>query len=187
MTDVTVRRPRAEDRDALLALYTVSIVDAFEREGVGDETEEINEMIAQKMAQFDADIASGGKARFFLVAETDGRIVGAACHGPCSDLICKLADRDVLEIHEISAVYIHPGFQRRGVMKSLLRGMLHDMQDKGMAQFCLDSGFQIAVSVWAHIFGAPSVAAKDYWGEGFDHCIWFRDIEDVLNSGLWST
>ena len=50
--------------------------------------------------------------------------------------------------------------------------MTQVLRDKGINQFCLDSGYSNAQKIWRKKFGEPDYFIKDYWGEDRHHLIW---------------
>jgi len=47
-------------------------------------------------------------------------------------------------------------------------------------EFCLDSGYTIAKQIWTKKLGEPNIVKKDFWGEGYDHFIWYRKLKDII-------
>lgn len=50
---------------------------------------------------------------------------------------------------------------------------------KNIEEFCLDSGYTKAKKIWNKKLGEPNIIMKNYWGEGYDHSIWYRKLEDI--------
>lgn len=46
------------------------------------------------------------------------------------------------------------------------------LRNKGIEEFCLDSGYTSAQKIWKKKFGEPDYLLKDFWGAGYDHMIW---------------
>ncbi|KAF0822419.1 Acetyltransferase [Cytobacillus firmus] len=45
--------------------------------------------------------------------------------------------------------------------------------DKGVEEFCLDSGYRQSQKIWKKKFGEPEYLLKDYWGKGLiAHSLW---------------
>lgn len=76
MRDISIRRPCWTDIGELDRLCTVTIADAFAKEGVGDDLEGINSQIAEKRQLLREDLETNGVERFFLIACSQGKIVG---------------------------------------------------------------------------------------------------------------
>lgn len=179
MKNIIIRRPKLCDQQEINKLFEVTIQDAFDKEGVGDAIDDINEQICHKKTLLDEDLKSNGENRFFLIAVLNGKIVGTISHGLRSKLIAECADRDVSDMQEIASIYILPEFQGQGIAKVLLNAMLLCLLSKGINEFCLDTGYAIARQVWTKLLGTPSVIKKDYWDEGADHCVWFKSVSDI--------
>jgi hypothetical protein len=52
------------------------------------------------------------------------------------------------------------------------------LQNRGIEEFCLDSGYLSAQKIWRKKFGEPDYLLKDYWGEGYNHMIWRIKVRD---------
>lgn len=105
--------------------------------------------------------------------------VGTIEYGPSSDLINSITEGTLKGLYEIGTVFVHPGFQRRGIGSLLLNAMLLTFQSRDIEEFCLDSGYARAQKVWSHILGTPDYCLKNYWGKGSDHMIWKRAVRDI--------
>lgn len=113
-----------------------------------------------------------------MVALVGNKIVGTIEYGPASDLICHCTNHAFKEMIEIGTVLVHPDYQRMGIGNLLLNKMFFTLQNRGIKEFCLDSGYISAQKIWKKKFGDPNYLLKDYWGEGFDHMIWRVKISD---------
>jgi hypothetical protein len=51
--------------------------------------------------------------------------------------------------------------------------------NRGIEEFCLDSGYINAQEIWKKKFGEPDYLLKDYWGKGHDHMIWKRRTNEM--------
>ena len=179
MTGIIIRRPKMQERAQIHALFDVVIRHTFELEGVGEEFELIGKLIADQQNLIDLDIDTDGQQCFFLIAQHKGQVVGTICVRPCSDIIRECADRDTSGMLEIGSVYVLPELQGKGIAKLLLNRIYQTLRAKGIDEFWLDSGYDIAKQVWLNILGKPSIIMKDYWAEGVDHHLWFRKLDDV--------
>ena len=179
MTSIIIRRPKMQERAQIHALFDVVIRHTFELEGVGEEFELIGKLIADQQNLIDLDIDTDGQQCFFLVAQYESQVVGTICVRPCSDIIRECADRDTSGMLEIGSVYVLPELQGKGIAKLLLNRIYQALRTKGIDEFWLDSGYDIAKQVWRNILGEPSIIMKDYWAEGVDHHLWFRKLDDV--------
>ncbi|WP_404447641.1 GNAT family N-acetyltransferase [Sutcliffiella horikoshii] len=172
MLNVEIRRPRTEDINELHKFFKTVIIDTFNKEGIGDQLDDLQAEIESKRAYLTEDLASDGKNRFFLLALVREKIIGTIEYGAASDLICKCTDNAIKELHEVGTVFVHPDYQRMGVGNLLLENMYRTLRDKGISEFCLDSGYARAQNIWKKKFGEPAYLLEDYWGEGYHHMIW---------------
>ncbi|NSW91901.1 MAG: GNAT family N-acetyltransferase [Firmicutes bacterium] len=179
MLDISIRRPCWTDIEELDRLFTVTIADAFAKEGVGDDLEGINSQIAEKRQLLREDLETNGAERFFLIACSQGKIVGTIAYGPCSELIKDCSDGKLKDVFELGSVYVLPEYQKKGIGTLLLNSMLIAFLSRGIEEFCLDSGYTRAQYVWQKKFGKPNIILKDYWREGSDHMIWHRKLGDT--------
>ncbi len=83
------------------------------------------------------------------------------------------------DLYEIGTVFILPEYQRKGIGSLLLHTMFLTLLSRGITEFCLDSGYRKAQSIWTKKFGEPSHVLKDYWGESSDHMIWKKSLHDT--------
>lgn len=179
MNSIEIHRPRIEDEAELNHFFCTVIQDTFAKEGLTSLHEDIKNEIITKTYYLRSDFESGGANRYFLIAKENQKIVGTIEYGPSSDLINTVTDGTLKGLFEIGTVFVHPGFQRRGIGSLLLNAMLLTFLNRGIEEFCLDSGYARSQKVWSHILGTPDYWLKDYWGEGSDHMIWTRKVRDV--------
>ncbi|WP_433744429.1 GNAT family N-acetyltransferase [Falsibacillus pallidus] len=170
--DVNIRRPAKEDERELHEFFQLVIMDTFLKEGIAHLTEDIDEEIHSKKQYLKMDIESNGENRYFLIAEVKGKIVGSIEYGPPSELILLNSNTEYQSLMEVGTVFVHPDFQQKGLGNSLLNEMYVVLAEKGMKEFCLDSGYVRAQKVWKKKFGEPEYVLKDFWDKGFDHMIW---------------
>jgi hypothetical protein len=57
--------------------------------------------------------------------------------------------------------------------------MILTLINKGINEFCPDSGYPNAQKIWRKKLGEPDYLLKDYWGPGHDHMIWRRSTHDI--------
>ena len=50
--------------------------------------------------------------------------------------------------------------------------MFLTLKARGITEFCLDSGYTNAQTIWKKKFGKPHYLLKDYWNAGCHHMIW---------------
>jgi GNAT superfamily N-acetyltransferase len=172
--NVEIRRPRIEDCEELHQFFTTVIKDTYAREGLSELLDDIENEIECKKQYLKCDFESNGKSRYFSIAleKNNNKIIGTIEYGPASELIAICTDGALKEWYEVGTVFVHPDYQRVGIGTLLLNEMFLTLKNKGIKEFCLDSGYTNAQKVWKKKFGEPDYLLKDYWGEGFDHMIW---------------
>lgn len=172
MLNIEIRRPRTEDIVELNQFFRTVIEDTFNKEGIEDQLEDLEAEIESKKAYLRDDLASNGEHRFFLLALERGKIIGTIEHGAASDLICKCTYNELKELQEVGTVFVHPDYQRMGVGNMLLENIYRTLRNKGIREFCLDSGYARAQNIWKKKYGEPDYLLENYWGEGYHHMIW---------------
>jgi GNAT superfamily N-acetyltransferase len=180
--NVEIRRPRIEDTEELHKFFRTVITDTFIKEGIGDKVDDMEEEIRSKKANLNSDLESNGENRYFLIAYAGSEIIGSIEYGPSSELINTCTDNALKELNEVGTVFVHLEYQGIGIGSLLLRKMDTILRDKGIKEFCLDSGYVRAQTIWKKKFGAPDYFLKDYWGEGFSHMIWRLKVGDFGQS-----
>jgi GNAT superfamily N-acetyltransferase len=178
---IEIRRPRIEDQEELNQFFSTVIKHTFYSEGISELVDDIESEIESKKQYLKSDLESNGKDRYFLIAsEKDGTdMIGTIEYGPASDLIHTCTNGALKEMYEIGTVFVHPDYQGRGIGTLLLNVMFLTFLNKGIQEFCLDSGYGDAQKIWMKKFGQPDYWLKDYWGDGSDHMIWKRSMKDV--------
>jgi GNAT superfamily N-acetyltransferase len=169
---VEIRRPRMEDREELNQFFRIVITDTFRREGLAGLIEDIEAEIDSKNKYLQLDLDSKGEQRYFLIALAKNKIIGTIEYGPVSELIKDCTNGKLGNHVEVGTVFVLPDYQRQGVGNRLLEEMLHTLKIRGIVDFCLDSGYKNAQTIWKKKFGEPDYLLKDYWGLGQDHMIW---------------
>lgn len=172
MINVEIRRPSIKDIKQLNEFFRIVIIDTFNKEGIGEKSEDINDEIKVKEKYLESDFESNGEKRYFLIALDGDKIIGSIEYGPASNLISDCTNNTFKELNEIGTVFVHPNYQRIGVGNLLLNKMYFTLKNKGIEEFCLDSGYISAQKIWKKKFGKPDYLLKDYWEEGYDHMIW---------------
>lgn len=176
MDSIIIRRPETKDQKALHHLFVTVLTDTFEKEGISDQTYDLNEEIRTKMEYLNRDLESDGKDRFFLIAELHGSPIGTIEYGPSSHLIDTCTKGVLKSLPEVGTVFVHPNYQRKGIGTMLLDALLASMRVQGIEEFCLDSGYRAAQQVWLKKFGPPDYHLQNFWGEGVDHMIWRKAL-----------
>ncbi|MDR0136711.1 GNAT family N-acetyltransferase [Metabacillus idriensis] len=177
--DIEIRRPRIEDRDELNRFFSKVIRDTFEKEGISELIGDMKDEIECKKQYLKSDLESSGEHRYFLISLDGNEIVGCIEYGPVSELIVSCTNGALSGLSEIGTVFVHPDYQRRGIGTLLLHVMLLTLQNRGISEFCLDSGYSSAQKVWKKKLGEPDYFFQNYWGEGCDHMIWKRNTADL--------
>lgn len=177
--NIKIRRPRMEDMEELNQFFSKVIRDTFDKEGISEQLDDMKEEIESKKRYLNTDLESDGEKRYFLIALDEKEIVGSIEYGPVSELIVTCTEGVLREGVEVGTVFVHPDYQRRGLGSLLLNLMLLTLQNRGINEFCLDSGYKNAQKVWRKKFGDPDYLLKDYWGEESDHMIWKRKTNDM--------
>lgn len=172
MSNVVIRRPRTEDFKELTKFFRIVITDTFTLEGIGDKLDDMEEEIEAKKAYLKTDFVSNGVKRYFLIALEGDKIIGSIEYGPASELIRKCTDNALTELNEVGTVFVHPDYQRNGVGNLLLKKVYLSLKEKGIEEFCLDSGYRRAQEIWRKKFGEPDYLLTNYWDEGYHHMIW---------------
>lgn len=178
MINVEIRRPKMEDVKQLNEFFKVVILDTFAKEGIREKLDDINNEIKVKEKYIKSDLESNGEKRYFLIALEADKIIGSIEYGPTSELIWNCTNGELKELVEIGTVFVHPDYQRMGVGNLLLNKMFITLENKGIEEFCLDSGYKNAQKIWKKKFGEPDYQLKDYWDKGFDHMIWRARVSD---------
>lgn len=179
--NIEIRRPRMDDNKELNQFFRTVIKDTFAIEGLSELVEEIENEIESKKQYLRCDFDSNGEARYFLLAidKNSNTVIGTIEYGSASELINICTDGALKGLYEIGTVLVHPDYQRRGVGTLLLNVMFLTLLNRGVKEFCLDSGYANAQKIWKKKFGEPDYLMKDYWGEGADHMIWKRFTNDM--------
>lgn len=182
MLGVSVRRPNESDIEELHRFFKITITDTFNKEGVGDDLEGINEEIKEKKLLLQEYLECDGTEYFFLIVCHNKRIVGAIAYVPCNKLIVDFSKGELKNIGEIGTVFVLPEYQRNGIGTIMINAMFISLLSRNVKEFCLDSGYKTAQQIWMKRFGEPRIIIKNHWGEGVDHYIWHCKLKDMLIS-----
>jgi GNAT superfamily N-acetyltransferase len=177
---VVIRRPRTEDIEELNQFFRIVVTDTFAREGLAELRDDIEAEIDSKKNYLHTDLDSNGEKRYFLIALIEDKIIGTIEYGPASELIQDCTNGKLGNHVEVGTVFVHPDYQRQGIGNKLLAEMFHTLKTRGIVEFCLDSGYKNAQTIWIKKFGEPDYLLKDYWGQGQDHMIW-----NITTSGVY--
>jgi len=181
MTNVAVRRPNLNDVDELYLFFRIVITNTYKNEGLSQLLDDIENEINMKKQYLKTDFDSNGEKRYFLLAidTNNNKIIGTIEVGPASTLINSCTGGVFKDLYEIGTVFVLPEYQRNGIGKLLLNAMYITLLSRGITEYCLDSGYKKAQSIWTNKFGEPSYVLKDYWGESSDHMIWKKSLHDT--------
>jgi GNAT superfamily N-acetyltransferase len=179
VNNIEIRRPIIDDLMEMSQFFREVITDTFHKEGLGHLQDDIEREIKVKIEFLNGDFDSNGENRYFLIALKDNKALGTIEFGPASKLINASTKGAFKELVEVGTVFVHPDFQSRGIGRLLLNVMFLTLQNKGIVEFCLDSGYLNAQKIWIKKFGKPDYLLKNFWGEGHDHMIWRRRISDM--------
>lgn len=180
MHNVVVRRPKIEEIESVNEFFELVIRDTFERNGIADLVETLEEEIEDKRKCLNEDIESNGENRYFLIVTIDDMIIGSIEYGPANNLIITCTNGELKDLVEVGTVFVHPEYQTKGIGNLMLMHLYNELNNKGIKEFCIDSGYKSAQKIWIKKFGEPEYHLKDYWGEGADHMVWRLKVSDVL-------
>ncbi|MCH4886123.1 GNAT family N-acetyltransferase [Acidaminobacter sp. JC074] len=169
-----IRRPVIDDLNDLETFFLLVIKDTYEKEGLGHLEEDISNEVNEKMNFIKEDIEGKADNRYFLLSIKDDKIVGSAAYGPSGHLIYDHMP-ELKDVLELGSVLVDPNYQGQGIGSDLVSAILTQLKTF-KSDFCLDSGYTIAKKIWTKRFGQPSKVLKDFWGPGYDHYIWHRNL-----------
>lgn len=181
MKGIMIRRPKIEEIDSIHEFFTIVLKDTFERNDLNELKDLLEEEIIDKKRCLKQDFDTFGKERFFLFAIYEGQIIGSIEYGISNDLMNECTNMEMKDILEIGTVFVLPKFQKKCVGSTLLYQLFHELDKKGIKEFCFDSGYKKAQKTWCRKFGNPSYFLEDYWGEGAHHMVWRILVKDALN------
>ena len=167
MYNVAIRRPNSDDLEELHLFFRIVITNTYKDEGLSQQLDDIENEINMKKQYLKTDFDSNGEKRYFLLAidTNNDKIIGTIEVGPASTLITSCTNGVLKDLYEIGTVFILPDYQRKGIGSLLLHTMFLTLLSRGITEFCLDSGYRKAQSIWTKKFGEPSYVLKDYWGK----------------------
>lgn len=179
MLNLKIERPQLKNIESIHRFFEMAITDTYFKEGIGHLEDDLREEIEDKKTFLQSDFDSNGEIRFFLVAYFEDTIVGTIAIGPTGNFIVAQTNGELRDFIEVGTVYVHPEFQQQGIGNELLKAMHKVMQEKGITQFCLDSGYARAQQIWKKKFGEPAYFLENFWGDGFHHSIWKLSLEKL--------
>ena len=157
-------------------VFETAIPDAFIKEGLTLMDEDIQSEISNKKQMLSSALNDQNGDLRFLVAKAEDQVVGTISYGPCGTDIISCTEGELSGVGELGSLYILPDFQNQGIGSALIHEMLKTLHDKGIEEFCLDSGYKRAQKRWIRKFGEPYKVVNDYWGPGYEHMIWLCKV-----------
>ncbi|NLG81973.1 MAG: GNAT family N-acetyltransferase [Bacilli bacterium] len=177
MSEIVIERPKTNDIFKIKQLFTVSITNAFIKEGLGHLTEDIANDIREKITKLENYFLDNSRI-IFLIAKVNEEIVGTISYGPINNDIRKLTNNEFNHIGELGSIYILPEYENQGIASKLIKEMIKILENMGVTTFCLDCGLKRAQQKWLKKFGTPYKIFEDYWGKGNPHMIWLCQVAD---------
>lgn len=160
--------------------FRLVITDTFAKDGIANLKDDIEAEIETKKLYAEEALNSDGEKRYFVVAYAGKQLVGTIDFGPTSNLIKELSKGEIDNLPEVGSLLVHPKFQKKGIGNKLLLTIFQTLKEKGVHEFCFDSGYKKAQIIWTKKFGVPTVLVKNYWGVGNHHMIWRKRVCEVL-------
>lgn len=180
MREIEISRPKFEDIELINNFFEIVIRHTFERNGISDLVDTIDEEIEDKRRILNQDMESDGANRYLLIAKREEKIVGSVEYGPPNERIISCTDGELKELVEIGTVFVHPDYQNKGIGSRMLNLIFVELEKNGIEEFCFDSGYKSAQKIWINKFGNPEYHLDDYWGEDEDHMVWRISVKDVV-------
>lgn len=115
MFNVKIRRPHPTDIPQLNEFFNIVITDTFNKEGIGDLLDDLQDELETKKKYLQSDLDSNGEKRYFLIALYEEQIIGTIGFGLASELIKKLTNNAFDQLVEVGTVLVHPEFQGKDV------------------------------------------------------------------------
>lgn len=178
--DIIIRTPGIEEIDSIYTFFQTVLKDTFEINGIGDLPELLEEEIQDKKRGINQYFETNGEERFFLIAEYKHEIIGSIEYGLSNELLNRCTNGEMKGLYEIGTVFVHPQYQRQGVVSLLLYGIFSILDNRGIEEICFDSGYKIAQKIWCRRFGDPEYYLRNYWGEGSHHMVWRVSVKEGL-------
>ncbi|WHY17587.1 GNAT family N-acetyltransferase [Paenibacillus sp. G2S3] len=161
-------------------VFEESISDAFNKEGLGHLLEDIQSETDHKKQKALSSLEQANSGNYLFIAKFDETVVGTISYGPCGETIQTCAEHQLDHLGELGSLYVLPSYQGQGIGSALIKKMMIFLNEQGIEQFCLDSGYKRAQIKWQRKFGEPYKVVKDYWGPDSDHMVWLCNVSDHL-------
>lgn len=180
MTHIDVARFSPNDFDDVVNFLEYAITDTFNKEGIGHLRDEIKNEVNSKIAYLNKDIETNGDDLFFLIAKQNHKIVGTIEYSPLSQLITENTNGEFTGLNKVGTIYVHPDIQRMGIGSKMLLSMMDELKNRGVNNYCLDTGYNTALAIWTKLFGSALYTLNNYWGDGQHHSIWHLSVDDTI-------
>lgn len=177
---ISIVKPLPDHLDQAFQVFEETLPDAFEKEGLGHLTREIEDEVAHKKKMLSRSLEEKDSEIFFLLAMHKDRVIGTISYGPRGKEIRECTGEELEGVGELGSLMVLPGFQGQGVASALIKALVRELHVAGIEGFCLDSGYKRAQRKWLRKFGDPYKVAQDFWGEGSDHMVWSVKTADHL-------
>lgn len=162
-------------------VFEKTIPDTFEKEGIAHLKEDLREEIELKKKLLQRALQPNITDTLFLVAMQDNTVVGTISYSPCGEDIKACTGHALDHVGELGSLYVLPSHQGQGIGSVLIKALLILLNEQGVDQFCLDSGYKLAQQKWLRKFGKPYAVVQDYWGAGSAHMVWLCQVNDYID------
>lgn len=160
-----------------LNVFKYTMPKAFEdSEGILEQ-ETLEHELASKKQLMELSLVEGSKEVIFFIARYNDKIIGVISYGKCSEAIKECTNNELAHLGEIGSLFVLPEYQGKGIASKLINTVIDYLKEKGIREFCLDSGYKQAQKKWLNKFGTPYKVVKDYWGPEIDNIIWLCKID----------
>ena len=176
---IEIRRPELTELDYIHQFFASVISNTFQKEGLLELKAELKDEIETKKMFLAEDFASNGEKRCFLFAYSDNQIIGSIAYGEPNSIIVNETKGQLKHIPEVGSMLVHPNYQNQGIGNMLLQAVFQSLREKHFSEFCFDSGYKQAQSIWTKKFGEPYLFMENYWGENSHHMIWTKKLVDI--------
>lgn len=182
MKNLQITKPSKAELPDICRVFEESISDAFAKDGIEHMQEDMFSEIEHKkhlltLAMGNAELILRG-GPYFLIAKLEGTPVGTISLSSCGEAIQECTHNQLDGILELGSLYVLPDVQGEGIGSALIKAMINTLYEKGIDEFCLDSGYKRAQQRWLRKFGKPYLIVKNHWGPDMDHFIWLCKVSD---------
>ncbi len=175
MIKIDIERPQRDDVIKLHDFFDLVIRDTFDKNEIEHLRAEIQEEKTYKRAILREDFDTQGKKHYFLVAKSEGEIVGTIEYGHANEIVCNEVS-EISDVIEVGTVFVHPNYQGLGIGRQMIEAIELALTKEGHSKYLMDSGYKSAQAVWTRKFGSPYKILENYWGEGDHHMIWMNEV-----------